>query len=211
MSVFDRILERLSGPAGRVLDAPIREVVQEVIRDGGYASPAEVDALRAEAGALKTRADALDARLRELDTLLDAARADAAAARDEASRAREAAATSEARANASDARVFELEQRLASAPAAQVTRAPADEPTLKAAPPRAASPCKVTDCGDPVRSKGFCSAHYQQWRRGTLRGFVGQEGLALLPDGEAVTVSEAHAGASIARVNGKLVVDGNPA
>ncbi len=209
MSILDRLLERLSGPAGRVLDVPIREVVQEVIRDGGYASPAEVDALRADATALKTRADALDAKLRELDALLDAARAEATTARDEAARAREAAAASEARATASDARVFELEQRLANAAAAP--RGAAEEAAPKAPPPRTASPCKVPECGDAVRSKGFCSAHYQQWRRGTLRGFVGQDGIALLPDGEAVTVSEAHAGASIARVGGKLIVDGNPA
>jgi hypothetical protein len=31
--------------------------------------------------------------------------------------------------------------------------------------------CKVPDCDDPVRSKGFCARHYQKWRRGTLDGF----------------------------------------
>jgi len=31
--------------------------------------------------------------------------------------------------------------------------------------------CKVPGCTDPVRSKGFCGRHYQQWRRGRLDGF----------------------------------------
>ena len=31
--------------------------------------------------------------------------------------------------------------------------------------------CKVPDCNDPYRSKGFCGRHYQQWRRGRLTGF----------------------------------------
>jgi hypothetical protein len=40
-------------------------------------------------------------------------------------------------------------------------------------PPAAATPtvCKVPDCTDPFRSKGFCGRHYQQWRRGRLEGF----------------------------------------
>jgi hypothetical protein len=40
-------------------------------------------------------------------------------------------------------------------------------------PPTAAIPkvCKVPDCADPFRSKGFCGRHYQQWRRGRLEGF----------------------------------------
>ena len=31
--------------------------------------------------------------------------------------------------------------------------------------------CKVPGCDSPVRSKGFCGRHYQQWRRGRLEGF----------------------------------------
>ena len=31
--------------------------------------------------------------------------------------------------------------------------------------------CKVPGCNAPVRSKGLCGRHYQQWRRGRLEGF----------------------------------------
>ena len=31
--------------------------------------------------------------------------------------------------------------------------------------------CKVPGCDAPIRSKGFCGRHYQQWRRGNLDGF----------------------------------------
>ena len=35
----------------------------------------------------------------------------------------------------------------------------------------ASTTCKVSGCDSPIRSKGFCGRHYQQWRRGRLEGF----------------------------------------
>lgn len=29
--------------------------------------------------------------------------------------------------------------------------------------------CKVPGCNEPVRSRGYCGRHYQQWRRGRLQ------------------------------------------
>lgn len=198
MSLSDFVASRLSRPAGRVLDAPIRSLVQETLREGGYASPAEVQALRDEVKDLRGRAEALDKRIGELVRKADAARADADAARVAVSLARAEAAAAKATAEsasaaagdaaqaaaaprpepAPDPRIAELEARLA-ALSEQLT-APRSTP---AAPPVVAAPaaappadvskggCKVPGCAEPLRSKGFCSAHYQQWRRGTLRGF----------------------------------------
>ena len=28
--------------------------------------------------------------------------------------------------------------------------------------------CKIEGCKRPYRAKGYCTTHYQQWRRGTL-------------------------------------------
>lgn len=56
--------------------------------------------------------------------------------------------------------------RAAGAPAASaVEQAPAAE---RATEQRV---CRVPDCGEAPRSKGFCARHYQLWRRGKLEGF----------------------------------------
>ncbi len=126
MSVFDTLVSRLSRPAGKALDPTIRDIVQSILKEHGYASPAEVQALRDEVRDMRTRIDGMAARLDGIVKQADAIRVEAAAA---------------------------------------VSRAPAP---LRAEPVGA---CKVDGCAGEVRSKGFCSAHYQQWRRGTLTGF----------------------------------------
>jgi len=85
-------------------------------------------------------------------------------------------------------RIAELE--LALEEQASSTPAPIDSainpPAATEAPPAKRSrgrkslrhlACQVEGCTEPHRSKGFCSAHYQQWRRGNLRGYVLDEGI----------------------------------
>jgi hypothetical protein len=67
--------------------------------------------------------------------------------------------------------------------------------------------CKVEDCGEGVRSKGFCSAHYQQWRRGTLKGFVGLDGTVDV-EGRVIAVGVDHAGGVLKVDGNKVLVDG---
>ena len=44
--------------------------------------------------------------------------------------------------------------------------------TALEAPPKSQTLiCKVSDCDERYRSKGFCARHYQQWRRGRLKEF----------------------------------------
>ncbi|MDO9280529.1 MAG: hypothetical protein Q7U06_01375, partial [Pseudomonadota bacterium] len=101
----------------------------------------------------------------------------------------------------------------AKVPAAKEPAA-AKEPVAKEAPaalsaePRAAT-CKVPDCEDAVRSKGFCSPHYQQWRRGTLKGFVNADGTALI-DGRVVHLATDAIGAGVTMRDGRIYVDGKP-
>ncbi len=206
MPLADRVASILAGPASRVLDTPIRETVDAVLRDRGYAAPAEIDALRSDARDLRARLTALQTRVDDLAAQLEAAHT---ALRD--ARATQDPRVDELTAQVSTlrARVKELEA-LTSADAGR-DRPPAPQDVATALPPRALASCKVDDCGQPVRSKGFCSAHYQQWRRGTLPGFVGADGSATLHDGSTVTVSDSHAGAPIARdAAGTLRVDGQP-
>ena len=168
MAIADRVASLLSGPASKVLDAPIRDALDAVggdlpramqhavLRERRYAGPAEVDALRNGARELQARLTALEGRVDTLATQLDAANA----------------ALREARASEL-ARVTALSEELANLRAAMASRAtPATASPAEAAPasvpPRALAPCNVEGCGQPVRSKGLCSAHYQQWRRGSL-------------------------------------------
>ncbi len=53
----------------------------------------------------------------------------------------------------------------------------------KAAKPKATKPkakkatiCKVDGCEKGLRARGFCAAHYQKFKRGTLVGWVGSDG-----------------------------------
>lgn len=195
MSITDRLANRLGKPAASALDAPIRETVQAVLKEHGYASPAEVQALRDEVRDARRRADSLEARLARLEGQP---------------------------APGPDPRVAELEMRLSRAhhdlvalreQVQQLEARPTvtvSQPAPAAAAPLSAEPrggCKVEGCAAGVRSKGFCSPHYQQWRRGTLPGFVGPEG-TILHEGKLLHVPSHHAGGS-ARVEGRAVfVDG---
>lgn len=183
------LLGRFGGSAGKTVEAPLRAIVHEVLKEQGYASPAELQALRDEARALRARVDGLEGRVQEL--------------------AGRVAAPAPA-APAEDPRVAQLAAQL-EALAAELAGVRAAAPAAVAAPALSAEPrgaCKVHDCGQPVRSKGFCSAHYQQWRRGTLKGFVGLDGLAEV-DGRVVHLDPDHAGGSVTLEGKRVLVDGH--
>jgi len=66
----------------------------------------------------------------------------------------------------------------------------------KAAPAAGAKVCAVGDCGGDVRAKGFCGKHYQQFKRNTLVGFVGNDG-ATMHENVKYSVSKDHVGESV--------------
>ena len=161
MAIVDVFSSRLSGPAGRFLDAPIRALVHEILREQGYASPTEIQGLRDDARDLSSRLVRAEGRLTDLVRGQEATLVELKAARDALRHAE-----------------GELEAAKRELAAVQTAPAPAPSSAVAAAPLTAAAPggCVVPDCDGTVRSKGFCSAHYQQWRRGTLHNFVGQDG-----------------------------------
>ena len=71
MPLIDIVSAALSGPAGRVLEGSVRAIVAEVLQDRGYASPAEILALRDELQALAEGNRRLEAELSELRGRLD--------------------------------------------------------------------------------------------------------------------------------------------
>lgn len=233
MSLSDALAQRLSGPAARVLDGPIRDTIRDVLKEAGYASPAELQALRDDLRDLRARADAAEKKLGELAKTpapaaaappvdvapllrriealevdlhetqgqlvaalakVEAAEAAANAAQSSASQAAAQAAASQAagaqvsapapdpatifRLSAVESAVANLhategaaEDELFHALESRVARL---ENTAGVTPPvtaEARGGCKVPDCKHPVRAKGLCSSHYQQFRRGTLPGF----------------------------------------
>lgn len=253
MGVIDLVARAVSGPAGRMVEAPVRTIVEEAFRQADLPRAPELAGLRAELSRLTADLHALRNQLTELAQAVQAVQADAqqglaelrllvdaqsartqeardqAVARAEALSAAGAAALESALAaqaqtlaqvqersaqsvEALRAQVGQLSARLdagASAPAAEPAAepapapepAPAAEPAPPAEPAPAAEPepapgdgsrpgrrslshlrCKEPGCEDPHRSKGFCSRHYQSWRRGRLEGYIGLNGLLELGD-----------------------------
>lgn len=66
--------------------------------------------------------------------------------------------------------------------------------------------CRVPGCGEAVRAKGFCGKHYQKFKRSTLDGFVGVDGI-VVQDGVRFRVGEHRAAEAVqVRVEGSEVV-----
>ena len=202
MSVLDTLVSRLGRPAGKALDPTIRDIVQSVLKEHGYASPAEVQALRDEVRDMRARVDGMASRLDAVVSQADLARSEAAAAKQAAKAVPPPPDTS-----ALSARIAELEAALAALAQKPASAGPVAAPAPLSAEPR--GHCKVEGCGADVRSKGFCSPHYQQWRRGTLPGFVGLDG-HISADGTELRVAASLAGGVVELREGKLFVDGNP-
>ena len=306
MTIKDVVAAKFAQPASRIFDSSIRDIVHEILKEAGYASPAELQGLRDElrdvrtqvtsnekraatlAGELeRARADAdprvaalskkleeveqrisgriaaLEARISEQATSTSAVRAELAAARGGSGDGRlstlEAqvsrfpsiveerlsalSAQLEARITvlpaALENRLDDLEAKVRSAEAAPPASSKPEakaEPKAEAKPrsPKAPKPaaenpaanaaealagsgaeepltagekgdCKLESCGKPVRAKGFCSSHYQQWRRGNLKGYVGVEGV-VTEGGMIVDLGIENAGEAYEIRNGSVVL-----
>jgi len=107
---------------------------------------------RAEVRDLRNKLDRLEKTLGELSSALDSLKTSV----DDASEKAAAAASAPAPAK----------------PAAAEKQAPAK----KVKTTSGAKICRVDQCEKPIRAKGFCGAHYQKFKRGTLIGWVGADG-----------------------------------
>ncbi len=355
MALKDFVASRLSAPAGRVLDAPIRDIVHEILKEAGYASPAEIQSLRDEIRDMSRQFDALrqqsgelarqlkearagddprvariEARLDALSTSLDArlillesglestktalpgGRAGSQSADQTINRLDALDARIAAFPGVVEQRLAPIEARLALLPAEietrieesqlrlqaekeaapqaiepppaavepegrtiQVVRAVGDtltlsisgaisgaiggllgaidtaagaigagaddaigagaddaisagaddtigaaadtsaatstEPARPPAPAEAKHDCRHPGCDQPVRARGFCGSHYQQWRRGGLRGYVTIDGSVVIggPDGEETrNVGTNYSGLPCELRDGQIYVDG---
>lgn len=174
-----RILGSLvSAPATRVLRNDIREIVEQVLSTRSFAMPSEVWELRTEVERLKAAATTPDRPLddrvaqleKKLSMALGAVQASSATLMQVRSVAEEALTTSrQAQQLATTARA--TAESAAEGVGALEERLPADVPTLPAAAVSDDDRCRVPDCDEKHRAKGFCARHYQQWRRNALPDF----------------------------------------
>ena len=65
MPLVDVLRAALSKPAGKVVEVPVRDLVDEILRDHGFVGPADVAKLRQEIAELQDRVAVLENRLRE--------------------------------------------------------------------------------------------------------------------------------------------------
>lgn len=227
MALSDIFSSRLAGPAGRVLDAPIRALVHEILREQGYASPTEVQALRDDARELSGRVSRAESKLTDLTRAQEATVAELKDAREALRSSQSTLTASQSTLTASQAtltasqgalaaaqsELVEARAALAAAPvhvaAAAVQLAAAAGPAVLPLQASSRGACGVPECTGTLRSKGFCSAHYQQWRRGTLDGFVGLDGHLTIGK-HTFRVSDDHAGKAAVLDGGVVKIAGKP-
>lgn len=156
------MLSMILGPIAErlipVLQTPVEDIIYEVLDQKGLPTRAEVRDLRNKLDRLEKTLGELSSALENLRTSVDEASEKAAAAAAKADAAPKAAPAKAADAKAAPAKKAEAKKAA---------------PAKKAAGKKV---CRVPDCEKPVRAKGFCGAHYQRFKRGTLVGWVGSDG-----------------------------------
>lgn len=146
------MLSMILGPLAErlipILQTPVEDIIYEVLDQKGLPTRAEVRDLR-------NKLDRLEKTLGELSGALDSLRTS----------------------------VDDASEKAASAASAPSVEKPAAAKKAKAAPAKKAAAaasggkvCRVDECEKPIRAKGFCGAHYQKFKRGTLGGWVGADG-----------------------------------
>lgn len=172
---MDILTNVVSRPAGRVVEGPVREIIDDALLEHQLASSQDLDRLRSEMEQYRSRLEDLEARLSQAEERADTLVDRLAEATQRADDAEDRMFESQTRAEQLEDELEALQERLRGA----------DSSPAPASPKNGASPdsparrrgCKVPDCDRTHRSKGFCSAHYQQWRRGTLEGYVTPQGV----------------------------------
>jgi multidrug efflux pump subunit AcrA (membrane-fusion protein) len=195
MPLSDILAAALSRPAARVVEGPVRNIVNEVLQDHGYASPAEVQALRDQVASAGARLGKLEAQLGAVETAAAGVQAQLDAMSTALQAAQTAAAAAQARAAAAEAHSSNMDLRVAALEAGATSNTPTAAPVALAT--------------DPLAHLDRQQRHL--FRAGRLPGHVGPEGLIDI-DGKAYRLDESLAGRPFEVAKTKklqVLVDGN--
>lgn len=153
-----------------LMSRAVERRVREWIRDANTADDARLAALEAEVEKLRKKLGQAQGALAAATSELMKLKASAEEGHHVSLQAMQRATSALAAAESAAEGVTALELHLAEH--AEATSATAPDQAPPASPdPVAPAPghlCQVEGCGSPVRAKGYCARHYQQWKRGTL-------------------------------------------
>jgi hypothetical protein len=212
MAILDLFAGIVSGPAARVVEAPVRDLVDEILRQQDIARPQEVAQLKREIQGLSKDLAGMVSTLENVQKALEALQSKA----DKPKAAAEPAPKKVAKKAAAKPAPKKVAKKVAAKPAPKkvakkVAAKPAPKKVAKkvvtASPGKRGRPsmstlgCKFRGCKEEHRSKGFCSKHYQGWRRGKITGYVGPEGLAA--HGKITVQVDKKLGGHAAKFDGK--------
>ncbi len=212
MSIRKVVGGLVAGVAGRVVEAPVRDIVDKVLNQQELPPTEEVGALRSEVKRLATELASMQGKLGELVTALEGLQTKTKAPVGGQDTSKTASPTP-----AASAPPVPPAKKSPPKKAAPKKAAPKKAAPKKAAPKKRGRKslthlgCGVPGCTTPHRSKGFCANHYQAWRRGNLDDFVGPEGL-IGDNGGTWQVDKKYAGITVAidhqGKRAKVLVDG---
>jgi hypothetical protein len=212
MAILDLFAGIVSGPAARVVEAPVRDLVDEILRQQDIARPQEVAQLKREIQGLSKDLAGMVSTLENVQKALEALQSKA----DKPKAAAEPAPKKVAKKAAAKPAPKKVAKKAAAKPAPKkvakkVAAKPAPKKVAKKVvtasagkrgrPSMSTLGCKFRGCKEEHRSKGFCSKHYQGWRRGKITGYVGPEGLAA--HGKITVQVDKKLGGHAAKFDGK--------
>jgi hypothetical protein len=145
----------------------------------------------------------LTTRLSDVEGLIQTLRSENAALKEQLTNTNSPSSTQQVQPNPDQALQEQLQQLLTRVQALENT--PTTSQNTKTS--ESSSVCREDSCTKTVRAGGFCSSHYNKWRRGTLSGFVSYDSTVSVDD-QTITVDESLKGLFYTVNDGKLFVDG---
>jgi len=152
------------------IQTPVEDIIYEVLDQKGLPTRSEVRDLR-------NKLDRLEKTIGDLSAALEGLRGEVEQAAVKPAAPVTPAAPKKAAANKA------APKKAAPKKAAPKKAAPKKAAAKKAAPKKATAKkaaggkvCRSAACDGTVRAKGFCGKHYMQFKRGTLSGYVGEDG-----------------------------------